>query len=152
MENVKIYNKLKFSKTSFNFKNNQDQKDFYNKMLLISPRKYVDTLVEENEERMHVAFSWSELFYYMCVIFTGISFLFGILFKFSEIYTVSMSVPIVLWFMSSIFGIMKLRYSRKYKNIVYSSMFTKSLYEMDNYSFLREDRKNLLNKIDASLN
>ena len=140
MDKVIEYSEFKFFKTEFNFKNDKQETEYFDNILLKSSRKYVDAIDASLDEDMHVIFSWAEISLYSAVVFICMS-LMAIL-KFDSI------IPGAIFLVMSLSAIFaRTILNTKFSNLAFGKTLTKSLFEMDNYGFLEEMRQEELDKL-----
>ena len=140
MDKVIEYSELKFFRTEFSFKNKKQATEYFDNILLQSCRKYVDAIIADSDEQMHIVFSWAEILLYSVVVFVCMS-LMAIL-KFDSI------IPGIVFLVLSLGSVFtRAILNTKFSNLAFGKTFTKSIFEMNNYEFLEEMRQEELDKL-----
>ena len=140
MDKVIEYSEFKFFKTEFSFKNEKQSEEYFDNILLHSCRKYVDAMVAESHERMHIVFSWREMLLYSSIVFLALSLL--------TVLTFNTIIPtIITLILSIVTAITRYYLNIQFQDIGFGINFTKSLFEMNNYAVLEEIRQEELDKL-----
>jgi len=64
MDNILVYNKLKFFKTIFRFSNEKESRLFFDNELRKSVESYIKSVENESNENIHILYSWSKVLKY----------------------------------------------------------------------------------------
>lgn len=131
-----VFNNLKFFKTNYVFSGNELEL-YFNNALKSGCGKYMNELENQFIEKVHVTFSWTELFKYSSYLFLTFTII-GLL---NHLF-----LPIILTMfgISLFFKVSNYILDRKIRKINASYELTKSFLQSDNYSFLEESRQDLL--------
>ena len=142
MLKIENYSEFKYFKTDYKFRNDKAESDYFDNILIEDgAMTYTNALVSSVKEDMHVAFSWGETLYYASIVFLALSVLSVLSFH-------NLLITGILLGLSLFGGFMKWRAKRVYKDLGLGMSLTESLFSMDDYSVLREERLKMIEELE----